>query len=177
MKKNLFTIMAIVAVAFGLSNAAKAQTQIKQVTVNVELKDVIGIGPDGPSGSSVVDFLYETANDYNNDKTVTIPNQFNVTSTKAYNILVKGSGDFIGQTTAATTLPLNILKVSARTAGGSSFGNEVTPTTIDQNVITGAAATLSQSFDVLYKIEKNIDLLTKEKQKYSTQLTYSITAQ
>ncbi|QNK64685.1 hypothetical protein H7F33_09495 [Pedobacter sp. PAMC26386] len=177
MNKKLITVAVLMIAMVLMSRDIKAQTLVRQVKVNVELKDVIGVGPDGPTGSPTVDFVYETVSDYNGNKSVTVPSQLNVTSTKAYNILIKASGDFIGQTTAAKTIPLTILKVSAKTTGGSTFGPDVIPTIANQIIFTGAPATLSQSFDLLYKIDKNAVLLTADKQKYSTDLIYSVSAQ
>ena len=177
MNKNLVAVAAVIVATVMMSSNLKAQTLIRQVKVNVELKEVIGVGPDGPTGTPLVDFVYETVADYNGNKSVTVPSQINVTSTKAYNVLIKASGDFIGLTTASKTLPLTILKVSAKTSAGATFGPEIIPTLANQTIFTGAPATLSQSFDFLYKIDKNAVLLTADKQKYSTDLIYSVSAQ
>jgi len=176
MKKNLLTLAATAMIFVFAHHEAKAQSTLKQVTVNVELKDVTAVGPSGPSGASVVDFVYATASDYNNDKSVAIPNQFNVTSTKAYDILVRGTGDFIGTTTSSETLPLSILKLSAKKSGAGSYGTTLIPTTADGVLVSNADATLDQSFDVQYTIEKDGSLLTAPKQKYTTELIYSVTA-
>jgi len=176
MKKNLLTIAAVLTALVFANNEAKAQNSVlKTVAVNVELKDVTAVGPEGPSGAANVDFLYATASDYNNDKSVTIPNQFNVTSTKAYDILLRADKNFEGQTTSSQTLPLDILKVSARTSGTGTFGASKIPTLTNEVFVENAAAALNQSFDVLYTIEKNETLLVAPKQKYTTNLIYSVT--
>lgn len=176
MKKKLFTMIAALAITFGLSNSVHAQTTVRSIAVTVELKDIIGISPTTPAGSSLVEFLYETAAQYNSDQTSTITDQFRITATKAYDVFLKGSGPFVGQTTSSNTLDLNILAVSARPGPSGTLQTAVVPTTSDQLLITNSPAALDQSFDVSYKIAKNPVLLTSVKQKYATTLTLSVAA-
>jgi len=180
MKRKQIVIAAMVAAVTGLAIEARSQTLIKEVRVTVDLRNVMGVTPEGPTGSGVVDLVYESAEDYiANNKSVIIPSQFTVTSTVYYEIMVRGTGDFFGQTTAGNTLPLNILRLSARRSGVTSFGSEITPTTTDQAIVTGAQAvpTLGQGYDILYNIPRNASFLDAPKQRYSTDIIYSIIAQ
>lgn len=167
-------MIALTAAAFCMMTAGYAQSELRTITVQVDLRDVTGVSPVTPTGSATVGFVYQTAEDYNNVKSTDITNQFRVTSTKSYSIVVRGSGDFAGS--GSNTLPLDILRVSARATGGGSFGTEVTPTTTNQAMLTGAAATLDQGYDVRYSIPQNPALLTATKEVYTTNIIYSATA-
>jgi len=164
----------IVLAAFAVCMITTAQAQLKTVAVNVELQDVTGVSPTGAGGAATVGFTYSTAADYNNDQTKEVTGQFGVTSTKAYDIKVRGTDDFTAS--GGATLPLSILRLAARTTGAASFSADITPTETEQTLISGAA-TLDQSFDVQYKIPQNATLLTATKTTYTTSIVYTATAQ
>lgn len=174
MKKNLFTLAAVVVATIGLSNIAKAQltASFSPVTVNVKLTDAIAI--EASAGASSVLFEYKLAEDYNADKSQTIAKQFKVTSTKSYDLSVTASGDFTGGT-LSKTLALDILRIGAIKNGGSAIPNKAIsgPTAL----VTGAAATLAQDYDVAYKILTSSELVDKGTGTYTTTLTYTVTAQ
>ncbi len=159
------------------------QTQAQgTVNVNVTLKDFTGFSAVSPSGSQAVNFTYASASDYNSAKSVEVTDQLRFTSTKSYNIQVLASGAF---TDGTNTIPLSILRISAKINGGSTYGTELTPTTTAQTLVTGALATLDQGFDIKYAIpadEAKTVLFPSSAAKssagiiYNTTLTYSTTA-
>ncbi|MBZ4189112.1 hypothetical protein [Niabella beijingensis] len=166
--------VVLAAAAFFTVTAASAQAQLRSITVNVDLREVTGVSPVAPTGDGVVDFVYQTATDYNTDKSITVTNQFRVTSTAAYSIVVRGSGDFTGS--PSNTLSLGILRLSAKASGAENFSGEITPTTTNQAIISGATATLDQGYDVLYRIPQTATLLNAAKEVYTTNIIYSATA-
>lgn len=178
MKKNRVILSALIcAVLFGFSQA-KAQTkgpESRDVTVNILLKDIISAGEGIATGEGEVNFVYETAEDYREKKEKTIADQIRVLSTKDYVINVKAqTTDFIGE---SSTLPLNILKISASKGTESAFGESITPTTTDQVIVSNGAATLDQAYDFKYEIAPSQVLIDAAKEKYSVVLTYTVTAQ
>jgi|GEM_PF-279722 len=184
-KRNLL-IATVMLLTLGLGNSAKAQkTPIRTVTVNVKLKDVIAIGTGG-AGNGVVDFIYDTAKDYENEKSVPVPGQLNITSTKPYDVYVRGIGAFREDGTAEM-LPLDILNVNVKMPEATAFNSpEVVLTETDQQAFSLAPASMNQAFDVLYRIPKNKSELLlrlignrndkKEQYHYKTDVIYSIAA-
>lgn len=181
MKKSVFMAVAIASVA-GLVNVAKAQTaQVASVKVKVELKDVIGVGNNNTvaPGSLEIGFLLETANDYSQDKVLEVPSQFTVTSSKAYDVVVKANAftgtDANGQTIAAP-ISTDVLQVRAKAAGKASYGAAVALSTTDQTLVKDANAGINQLYDIQYTLTKTSDLLAATKGTYTTNVIYSVTA-
>ncbi|SDE30100.1 hypothetical protein [Niabella drilacis] len=165
----------IVLAAFAVCMISTAQAQIRTVAVNVTLADVIGVSPTTPAGANVVNFTYNTAAHYNADQTQEITDQLRVTSTKAYNITVNGTTDFVPGT--GTALDLSILRLAARTTGAPSFGAEITPVKASETtLVSNSPATLDQGFDVQYKIPQNASLLTAAKTTYTATIVFTATA-
>lgn len=181
MKKNLFTITTVFAVVFTLGNTALAQTTtpMKSVAVNVDLREIVSIGQDVVDNGAI-NFVYASANDYNNDQTIVIPKQVSVTSTKTYDLVVKttAAAEFSGVTSPVDKLLITLLKVSAKTAGSvAAFPAGISPAIADATLLAANPASLSQSFDISYTIAKNPALFAAKKQVYTTGLTYSVTTQ
>lgn len=181
MKKNLFTLAAVFAVVFTLGNTALAQTTtpMKSVAVNVDLREIVSIGQDVVDNGAI-NFVYASANDYNNDQTIVIPKQVSVTSTKTYDLVVKttAAAEFSGVTSPTDKLLITLLKVSAKTAGSvAAFPAGISPAITDATLLAANSASLSQSFDISYTIAKNSALFAAKKQVYTTGLTYSVTTQ
>ncbi len=152
------------------------QTQAQgTVNVNVTLKDFTGFSAVSPSGSQAVNFTYASASDYNSAKSVEVTDQLRFTSTRNYNIQVLASGALSNGT---NTIPLSILRISAKLNGGATYGTEITPTTTAQTIVTGALATLDQGFDIKYAIpvdQAKTVLFPSTAAKSSTGITYNTT--
>lgn len=176
MKKNLLTIIAVVTAVVFANSEAKGQS--RDVTVNVELKDVLSGGGSGDggtaTGSNVVNFTFDDVDHYNTTQTQVVNDQLHVLSTKGYNITVKAqTPTFVGPT---STLPLDILKISTSKSGANTFGTEIAPTTNAQVIFSGGVATLAQSYDFKYAIAPNQILVEAAKELYKVVLTYSVVA-
>lgn len=177
MKKNLLTLTAVVIALVLVNQESKAQS--RDVTVNVELKDVISGGGAGDGGTATgpnaVNFVFDDVDHYNTTQTQVVPDQLHVLSTKGYNITVKAqTPTFVGPT---STLPLDILKISTSKSGANTFGSEVVPTTSPQVIFSGGLATLAQSYDFKYAIAPNLALVEAAKELYKVVLTYTVVAQ
>ena len=154
--------------------------QSRDVTVNVELRDVLSGGGTGDggtaTGSNNVAFLFDTEAKYRQTQTQVVADQLRVLATRNYNINVKAQTPTFTSTTSSSTLPLSILKVSTALNGTTSFSTAVVPTTVDQVVYTAGVPTLSQGFDFKYEIEPNVLLVQAPKEQYNVVLTYTVVA-
>lgn len=169
-------MMAVLGIAFGLSNTAQAQASasFSPVTVNVKLADAIGI--EASAGAASILFEYNGISDYNADKSATVAKQFKVTSTRSYNLSVKASGDFVGSA-PEKTLALNILRVSAKKNSETVFPTETAISSSSGTVlVSGATPTLAADYDIAYKILSSSELVGKDAGTYTTTLTYTVTA-
>ncbi|MBE8722071.1 hypothetical protein [Sphingobacterium pedocola] len=179
MKNNMLILVAVVAALVSTTDLANAQS--RDVTVSVELKDVLsagGIGDGGTAaGANAVDFLFDNVNKYNTTQTQTIADQVRVLSTKSYVVNLKAQTPTFVSTTSSATLPLDILKVSASKTGANAFGDVITPTTLDQLIVSQSVATLDQGYDFKYEIAPNQTLIEADKEKYNVVLTYTVSAQ
>jgi len=176
MNKKLFTMIAVLGIAFGLSNTAKAQASasLSPVTVNVKLADVIGIEPS--TGAASILFEYNGISDYNADKSATVPRQFKVTSTRSYNLSVKAAGDFVGSA-PEKKLSLNILRVAAKKNSEATFPTETAISSSTSTLLVSSAApTLAADYDIAYKILSSSELVGKDEGTYTATLTYTVTA-
>src|SRR5690554_392353 len=91
MKKKLFILSTMIfAVAFSSKHVvAQSQAQSGNVTVNINLTDAISITLEA---NPVVDFNYQTAEDYTQEQVVSKPDHFTVVSNKPYDIAVRATG-------------------------------------------------------------------------------------
>lgn len=180
MKKQI-SIAALVfgAVIFGTANvqAQVAVPAVATTNVNIILADVISIDS-GVAIGGVVDFNYTTSQDYNNSKTVTVPNSLVVTSSKNFNVKVKADGaNFVKGT---DLIPVDVLRIKA-VAGGTMVGtmNEVVLSTTDQNLVTTATKGAQKSLTIEYTIsatKAQNELLGKPAGTYKQTVTYTATA-
>jgi hypothetical protein len=163
MKK--FLLLSIIACALLVSSIQQAKAQetdaTSPVTVNITLSDAISIDLSGVSPSSV-DFIYANAADYAGSKTVLKPGQLTVVSNKPYNISVAATGSFTGS--GAETLGLDIVSVTVVSpASGTPAASVLTGGTI----LTNAAATTTQAFDLSYTIADPSSLIAVPAGTYS----------
>ncbi len=163
--------LSIVQVVYG---------QSRDITLNIELKDVISGGGTGDggtaTGSNQVDFDFSGEANYRETQSKVVLDQLRVLSTKNYDINVKAQTANFTSSTSSSTLPLSIIKISTALNGTTTFGTAVTPTTADQVIYTGGVPTLGQGFDFKYEISPNILLVQAPKEKYNVVLTYTVVA-
>lgn len=180
MKKQILGLAILLTAGLGYNTASAQSADSRTITVNVELKDVFGAGGGGEGGSGAtgadqLSFVYDNAGKYNNEQTQTITNQINAVATGAYKITVKANeANF---TSANSTLPLDILRISASKTGEGAFGTAITPTTTAQDIFTGGTATaFGQGYDVKYDIPVNNTLATGVKEPYKATFVFTVTA-
>ncbi len=156
----------------------QSQAQSREVTVNVDLKDVLSSGGEGDggtaTGANVVNFEFTTESHYRTTQSQIIADQLRVLSTKDYDVTVKAqTANF---TSPNSTLPLSILKISAAPGGSTTFGTAVTLTTSEQSIVEEGIPTLAQSYDIKYDIEPNIELINADKELYTVKVLFTVVA-
>ncbi len=179
MKNFILSSAAFFAFAVLGTNTLSAQKNTATTTVNIMLKDVISIDDNSVAAGGVVDFNYETAADYNNDKSVEVKNSLLVTSSKAFDIKVKAGDTHFKNGT--NSIPVNVLTITAA-PGGTMTGTPtpvVLSSTKDQNLITGADKGALRSLNINYTIpaaKAQTELLGKPAGTYTQTVTYTATA-
>lgn len=170
MKKN-FKLAFVVLAAICFGQQVKAQTT-GEATINIDLtKDIISLKMEA---SPVVNFVYESEEDYKTLQTQPKPGHFTVFSNKSYTIAVNANDEF--SSAGVTEHPaLSVIAVAVTNPAGHS---PVTALTLDpQTLVNSSPATIGQSFDVNYSIsEENSKTLVSLPQKiYTTTVTYTAT--
>ena len=187
MKKQIITIvLALVVVILG-TNMATAQNRSAQnanatTTVNIALADVIAIDQTASAAvGGVVNFEYSTAEDYNSDQTINVPNSLVVTSTKSFDIKVKADGpkfengrDFIHVDV------LTIKPVMGGTSTMTGTPSNVVLSPAKQTLISGADLGSALVLELEYFIPKakssSPAILGKPAGTYTQTVTYTATA-
>lgn len=171
MKKNLLTIVALLASLTFFNTKANAQAVSGTVAVNLILSDafsiVLGPTPD-------VTFTYATAADYAASKTVAKTNHFTVISNKPYSVAVKANSVF--NTISTTTPPLSAVHigVDASTITGATY-TTATLSTTNQTIASAASPTIGTAYNINYSIPTAAPLLAMSAGTYTTNVVYTVT--
>lgn len=179
MKKQLIiATLALGAIVFGTDNV-QAQA-VATTTVNIILSDVISIDSGSIANGGLVEFNYNTAEDYNMGLgAVNVENSLIVTSTKNFDIKVKADGPNF--TDGTNNIPVDVLTIKAAT-GGSMAGtqNLIVLSDTDQVLIAnaplGSALSLNLSYDIPAAKSSSSDILGKPAGTYVQTVTYTATA-
>ncbi|WP_034259394.1 hypothetical protein [Aequorivita capsosiphonis] len=148
-------------------------------TINLVLADVISIDPGSAANNGSVDFHYENVNDYNSEKTTTIPNSLIITFSKPFDLKVKANGENFEN--GSNSIPVDVLTIkrneSSQITGTSS---PIILSTQDQVLISGADRGSKLNLDLDYIIPQarssSVDILGKPAGHYSQKITYTATA-
>ncbi len=161
---------------FGMGNliAQQATTAVK-----LNLADVISIDPGSAANGGKVDFNYANTNDYNSEKTASVPNSLIITFTKPFDLKVKANGENFENGT--NSIPVNVLTVQCNVS--SQINGITTPiilSTHDQVLISGAESGYKLNLDLDYTIPQgrssSADILGKPAGNYTQMVTYTATA-
>lgn len=166
-----------ISVLFFGTNPTRAQTAT--TTINLVLADVISIDPGSAANGGSVDFRYENVNDYNSEKTTTIPNSLVITFTKPFDLKVKANGENFEN--GSNNIPVNVLTIkrneSSKITGTST---PIVLSTADQVLISGADRGSKLNLDLDYIIPQarssSADILGKPAGNYTQKVTYTATA-
>lgn len=171
-----FTVVILTLLLFGINSiwAQNATTKI-----NLVLADVISIDSGSAANGGSVDFHYANVNDYNSEKTTTIPNSLIITFTKPFDLKVKANGESFEN--GSNFIPVNVLTIernkSSQITGASS---PIILSTQDQVLISGANSGNKLNLDLDYIIPQarssSVDILGKPAGHYSQKITYTATA-
>ncbi|EGV44569.2 peptidoglycan-binding protein LysM [Bizionia argentinensis JUB59] len=167
---------AFTLLIFGISNSWAQQAK---TTINLVLADVISIDPGSASNDGSVDFHYDNVNDYNSEKTTTIPNSLVITFTKPFDLKVKANGENFEF--GSNLIPVNVLIIK-RNESSQITGTSVpiVLSTQDQVLIRGADRGSRLTLDLDYTIPQakssSSDILGKPAGTYTQKVTYTATA-
>lgn len=172
MKK--ITILSLLVIgAIGISQKANAQTDVTgPVTVNIDLTaEVISIDL---GADPTVNFVYATAADYTESKTVTKEGHFTVISNLPYDITVAAQGEFVSPSEDDLPLDLVTVSVDPATANGGTLTDA--PLALAETPLVGEAeASTSAVYNVDYTIDNPAPLLDLAREVYTTTVTYTAT--
>jgi len=160
-----------------MSISLKAQNAT--TTINLVLADVLSIDPASAANGGIVDFNYASVQDYNSEKTLTIPNSLVITFSKPFDLKVKANGEHFESGT--NSIPVNVLTIkrneSSRINGSSA---PVVLSTQDQVLVSGASSGSKLNLDLDYIIPQSKsssqDFLGKPSGIYTQKITYTATA-
>ena len=159
--------------------ATFAQAQEASTSVNINLMDVLSIDTESAANGGTVDFRYETVEDYNSQKSTTIPKSLVVTFSKAFDVKVKANGEYF--INGSNLIPINVITIqrnqSSTLAGRSA---PVVLSTKDQVLVGGAALGSKLQLDLDYVIPQSKsssnDILGKPSGTYTQTVTYTASA-
>lgn len=160
-----------------MSLSLKAQNAT--TTINLVLADVLSIDPGSAANGGIVDFNYATVQDYNSEKTMTIPNSLVITFTKPFDLKVKANGEHFEN--GANSIPVNVLTIKRNESSRiNGLSNPVVLSTQDQVLISGANSGSKLNLDLDYIIPQSKssspDFLGKPAGIYTQRITYTATA-
>ena len=175
--KTIGTRILLIVVLF--LAATFAQAQEASTSVNINLMDVLSIDTESAANGGTVDFRYETVEDYNSQKTTTIPKSLVVTFSKAFDVKVKANGEYF--INGSNLIPINVITIqrnqSSTLAGRSA---PVVLSTKDQVLVGGAALGSKLQLDLDYIIPQSKsssnDILGKPSGTYTQTVTYTASA-
>lgn len=180
-----FKKLGLTAAFFSSLIGANAQSDSKDVTLNVELQNACSIVFGAGSNGQTATLSYTTPAHYLNGVSLSQAAAFTASSTQAYVIKVKSDGDLVygsGGTPVGNTDPIPIgnvtIQASATGTTGIVFENAVALSGTDKVVLTADAGTVSQVFGLVYSTEgsEKSDFINKAEGTYTSTLTYTITA-
>jgi len=183
MKKNLLVVIAVIAASTLLHLKANAQdvATTGNVPVRIALSDVFAINL---LNNQEVLFTYDDAAAYNASQTVNVADQFSITSTKAYAISVRAEAQWSTLPDNDEPLALSILQVSVTgTTLPAAAATFAAPAPLDNAeqvplvLATNGVPALGTLYSTRYTIPSALSLLNKTAGDYTTNLTYTITAQ
>jgi len=156
-----------------------AQAQNASTSVNINLMDVLSIDAESAANGGNVDFRYETMEDYNSQKTTTIPKSLIVTFSKNFDVKVKANGEYFEN--GSNLIPINVIIIQRNQS--STLVGKSTPivlSTKDQVLLAGAALGSKLQLDLDYIIPQSKsssnDILGKPAGTYAQTVTYTATA-
>lgn len=156
-----------------------AQAQEVSTAVNINLMDVLSIDTESAANGGTVDFRYETVDDYNSQKTTTIPKSLVVTFSKTFDVKVKANGEYFEN--GSNLIPINVITIQRNQS--STLVGKSTPivlSTKDQVLVGGAALGSKLQLDLDYIIPQSKsssnDILGKPSGTYTQTVTYTATA-
>ena len=177
-RKNLFFVSALIL--FGLANVNSVKAQSDEVTVNIKFRPIQTIVVN--DGKKVVDFLYETPENYQTGiAPITVVDQLTVNSTGSFIVNVT-STDFATTTTGFSSIPANDMTVTAIKGTGNNRSNYTIPdvvlTNSNQPFITSTGGGMGLNFNVKYDNtgfdETYVDKVKNAETTYIATVTYTI---
>lgn len=177
-KKRRINIAACV-LALLIFGTNQLQAQNATTIINLVLADVISIEPGSAANGGSVDFNYENVNDYNSEKTTTIPNSLIITFSKPFDLKVKANGENFESGT--NMIPVDVMTIR-RNAASKITGNSnpIVLSAQDQLLISGAGHGSQLNLDLDYIIPQarssSSDILGKPSGNYTQTVTYTATA-
>lgn len=177
-KQLIIAALSLAAIALGTNNVQAQDSDEVGTTINITLADVLSIDEGSVASEGAVDFNYVNTNDYNSDKSVTVPNSLVIISSKNFDVKVKSEGaNFVS---GSNNIPVDVLQVKA-VSGGTLVGtlNEVTLSTADQVLVSNATLGAKKSLSINYSIsaeKASKVLLGKPLGTYTQKVTYTATA-
>ncbi len=146
------------------------QAQTANVTVNIDLStDVISINL---GADPEVNFVYATAADYANSKTVSKTSHFTVVSNTNYDITVAADNEFDG----TDNIPLGVIDINVdpTTANGGEL-NAVNLSLSPTLLVGSATPSTGAIYNVNYTIADASPLVGLAPEVYTTTITYTAT--
>ena len=155
------------------------QSQEAKTKINITLEDVLSIEPSSAANGGEVDFHYNTVEDYNSEKTTSIPNSLIVTFSRNFDIKVRANGTHFEN--GSNSIPVNVLTIQRNQS--SSMSGSSTPivlSTEDQVLVHAAKLGYGLKLDLDYIIpaskSSSNDILGKPGGIYTQTVTYTATA-
>lgn len=162
-----------------IAGMEKACAQEATTTINLVLADVVSIDPESAAKGGTVDFNYENVNDYNSEKTASIPNSLIITFSRPFSLKVRANGESFEN--GSHVIPVDVLTVKCNES--SEITGTTTPITLstkDQVLINGEGSGSKLKLHLDYTIPKarsaSADILGKPAGKYTQKVTYTATA-
>jgi hypothetical protein len=178
MKKNIYLGLALAACCSFFTKDVKAQLgpETGTTTVTIDLSEALSISVAGN-----VNIEFATAADYNDGKTVEMPNHLTITSTRIFDVSVQVSTDYIGDSEnidadmVNISFPSSVNNNSIQFTSGGFQSPDLSTTAVP--AIINANAVVGKNLDVDYSISSTNahELLTTAKGEYVATVTYTIT--
>ena len=185
-RKNLFFVSALIL--FGLTNVNSAKAEVPptqtsdQVTVNIKFRPIQTIMVN--QGLDVVDFLYETPDDYQSGiAAIEVSDQLTVNSSGPFIVNVI-STDFVAQgfeAIPASDMTVTAIEGTGNHRTGTTYETPpVELSTVGVPFITSTGGGMGLNFNVKYQNtgfdETYVDMLTNAETTYTATVTYTITS-
>lgn len=177
-KKISYITSSIGAILFGFITMQGQNVNETSATVQLTLIDILSI--DNSNSSGTIDFNFQTSEDYNTGKNITIENNITVSSTTDFDIKVKAEGTHFLNTQNEDRIPVQALQIKA-VAGGTMEGrfSDIILSNEEQMLVSNATLGMQMSLNIQYTIsaeKSRTVLLGKQPGTYTQRLTYIATA-